>query len=109
MDIGLVRQAMALRVKYRVSLSKRRISLARLAVHPQKRGGVYPQSDTVRNLGMSIMATGFNGSEADHEGVCVEEVPFRERSSANGRSRGLPETSYAEYNLLQCDHKFLVK
>ena len=58
---------------------------------------------------MSIMATGFNGSEADHEGVCVEEVPFRERSSANGRRRGLPETSYAEYNLLQCDHQFMVK
>ncbi|MDA8584455.1 hypothetical protein N9L68_09460 [bacterium] len=79
-----------------------------MAVHPQNRGGVYPQSDTVRNLGMSIMATGFNGSEADHEGVCVEDVPFRERSSAHGRSSGLPEASYAEYNLLQCDHQLLV-
>ena len=100
MDMGLVRKAMAFRVKYRVSMNKKRIALARLGVHPHNRGGMYPQPDTVRNLGMSIMAIGFNGSEADHEGVCVEEVPFRERSSANGRSSGLPDASYAEYNLL---------
>ena len=109
MDMGLVRKAMAFRVKYRVSLSKKRIALARLGVHPHNRGGMYPQPDIVRNLGLNIMATGFNGSEADHEGVCVEEVPFRERSSANGRSSGLPDASYAEYNLLQCDHLFLEK
>ena len=107
MDMGLVRKAMAFRVKYRVSLSKKRIALARLGVHPQNRGGMYPQPDNVRNLGLNIMATGFNGSEADHEGVCVEEVPFCERSSSHGRSGGLPEESYAEYNLRQCDHQFL--
>ena len=104
MDMGLVRQAMAFRVKYRTSQSKKRISLTRLAVHPQNRGGMYPQPDTVRNLGVQIMATGFNGSEADHEGVSVEDIPFRERSS----STSIVE-SYADYNIRQCDHQFLVK
>ena len=88
MDMGLVRKAMAYRVKYRVSLSKKKIALSRLAVHPHHRGGMYPQPDAVRNLGAQIMATGFNGSEADHEGVCVEEVPFCERSSSHSRSGG---------------------
>ena len=109
MDMGLVRKAIAFRVKYRTAPSTKRIRLSRLAVHPHHREGMYPQPDAVRNLGVQIMATGFNGSEADHEGVCVEEVPFRERSSANGRSSGLPDASYAEYNLLQCDHLFLEK
>ena len=67
MDMGLVRKVMAFRVKYRTSSSKKRIALARLAVHPHNRGGIYPQPDTVRNLGVQIMTTGFNGSEADHE------------------------------------------
>ena len=107
MDMGLVRKAMAFRVKYRVSLGKERMPLARLGVHPQTRGGMYPQPDIVRNLGLHIMATGFNGSEADHEGVCVEEVPFRERSSSTGRSSGLRDESHADYNLRQCDHQFL--
>ena len=109
MDMGLVRKAMAFRDTYRVSMNKKRIALARLGVHPHNRGGMYPQPDTVRNLGLKIMATGFNGSEADHVGVCVEEVPFCERTSSNARSSGLPDESYAEYNLRQCDHQFLEK
>ena len=108
MDMGLVRKAMAFRVKYRPAPSTKRIRLSRLVVHPHHREGMYPQPDAVRNLGVQIMATGFNGSEADHEGVCVEEVPFCERSSSHGRSGGLPEESYAEYNLRQCDHQFLI-
>ena len=104
MDMGLVRKATAFRVKYRVSLGKERMPLARLGVHPQTRGGMYPQPDIVRNLGLHIMATGFNGSEADHEGVCVEDMPFRERSS----STSIVE-SYADYNIRQCDHQFLAK
>ena len=72
-----------------------------MSVHPQNRGGIYPQPDTVRNLGVEIMAPGFNQSEANHEGVSVEEMPFCERAK-HGRSGG-----YAEYNLKQCDHPFL--
>ena len=89
MGLGLVRKAMAFRIKYRVSEKKHRISLSRLGVHPQNRGGMYPQPDIVRNLGLTIMATGFNESDANHEGVSVEEMPFCERAK-HGRSGGLP-------------------
>ena len=65
---------------------------------------MYPQPDTVRNLGVQIMATGFNGSDAGHEGFCVEDMPFRERSS----STSIVE-SYTDYNIRQCDHQFLEK
>ena len=101
MDMGLVRKAMAFRVKYRVSLSKKRIALARLAVHPQNRGGMYPQPDIVRNLGVQIMATGFNGSEADHEGVCVEDMPLPRSSSAS------VVEPYAHRSSPQCQHLLL--
>ena len=93
MDIGLVRQAMAFRVKYRVA--KKVLSLYRLAVHPHNRGGMYPQPDTVRNLGLKIITKGFNQSEANHEGVSVEEMPFCERAK-HGRSGGLPYKTYAK-------------
>ena len=55
MDIGLVRKAMAFRVKYRLSENRKPISLSRLGVHPQNRGGMYPQPDTVNNLGLTII------------------------------------------------------
>ena len=67
MDMGLVLEAIVFRAKYGVSVKKKRIALARLGVHPQNPGGLYPQTDTARNLPFNIMATGFNGSEADHE------------------------------------------
>ena len=67
MDIGLVRKAMAFRVKYRLSEHRKPISLSRLGVHPQNRGGMYPQPDTVNNLGLTIIRKGFNQSEANHE------------------------------------------
>ena len=83
---------------------QKNIALARVAVHPLNRGGIYPQPGTARNLGVQIMTTGFNGRHADHEGVCVEEIPFLERTS----SSSIVE-SYAEYNIKQCDHQFLGK
>ena len=43
------------------------ISLSRLGVHPQNRGGVYPQPDIVRNVGLKLISKGFNQSEANHE------------------------------------------
>ena len=104
MDIGLVRQAMAFRVKYRVA--KKVISLSRMGVHPQNRGGVYPQSDTVRNLGLTIISRGFNQSEANHEGVSVEEVPYCERAE-HSRSDGSPYEPYSDYNIRQIGHLFL--
>ena len=90
------------------SMLKKVIALSRLGVHPQNRGGMYPQPDIVRDLGLQIMPIGFNESEANHEGVSVEEMPFCERAK-HGRSGGLPYEPYADYNIRQCDHKYLVK
>ena len=105
LDDGLVRKAMALRVKYRVSDKSTSIPLCRMGVHPANRGGVYPQPDTVRNLGLQIMSSGFNQSEANHEGVNVEEVPFCERADYS-RSSGSPYVPYSNCNIGQCGHVF---
>ena len=76
MDQGAMVKAMALRVKYRVTSdsgqTKRRIALHRLGVHPENRGGVYPQEDTVQHLGVRLAREGFLQEEADHGGICVE-------------------------------------
>ena len=113
MEMGLVRQAMAYRVKYRVSVGKRTISLFRLGVHKQNRGGMYPQPDIVRNLGLKVLATGFNESEANHEGVCVEYVPLHERFvELQSRLASCPQSRFEsclEYNIKACDHPFLIK
>ena len=79
-----------------------------MVVHPQNRGGMYPQPDTVRNLGLKIISKGFNQSEANHEGVSVEEMPYSERAK-HSRSDGLPYEPYADYNINKCDHQFLDK
>ena len=110
LDMGLVRAAMALRVKYRISGERKLISLGRLGVHPMNRGGVYPQPDTVRNLGLDLLNTGFNENEANHEGVCVEEVPFNERSAATADGSAAvaaPYESYVDFNRKNTDHPFL--
>ncbi len=69
---------------------------------------MYPQADTVRNLGLKIFRTGFSQSEANHEGVVVEEVPFCKRAEYI-RSSGSQYESYADYNLRNCDHQHLAK
>ena len=52
------------------------------------------------------MSSGFNQSEASHEGVNVEEVPFCERADYS-RSSGSPYVPCSDYNIGQCDHVFL--
>ena len=42
---------------------------------PYNRAGVYPQGETVTNLGLKILKEGVSLDEAQHAGVCVEEVP----------------------------------
>ena len=79
-----------------------------MGVHPAKRGGMYPQADTVRNLGLKILQTGFSQSVANHEGVVVEEVPFCKRAE-HSRSSGSPYESYADYNVRNCDHQYLAR
>ena len=65
---------------------------------------MYPQPDTVRNLGLTVLAIGFNENEANHEGVSVEYSPFHERST-EPQSR---LESCLEYNIKACDHQFLI-
>ena len=97
MDLGEVKRAIAFRVKYRLSSNtghmKRRLALNLLGVHPQNRGGVYPQGDVVKNLGIMFARTGFSQEEADHQGVCVQEPPQDGSAVAE---------SYAEYNRSNC-------
>ena len=106
-DIGLIRQAMAYRAKCRVKLPgndrRKRIPLALLGVHRMNRGGQYPQSETVRNLGVNILLRGFNESEANHERVCVEEVPsdFRVHDPLD---KGMPYETYAQRNARSSGH-----
>ena len=83
-NVGLIRRAMACRVKYRVKsaagLTKRRMGLSLLGVHPRNRGGVYCTDTTVQNLGFGLLEKGFSVGEANREGVCAQEVPASERS-----------------------------
>ena len=72
-DMGTVRQAMAWRVKYRVKTDsghiKRRLPLQLLGVHPQNRGGVYPQEGVVKRLGIRLAGLGYKQEDADHQGL----------------------------------------
>ena len=81
---GDVKKAMALRVKDRIPTesgqTKRRLPLITLGVHPDNRGGVYPQQDVVRRLGVSLAKKWFLQEEADHMGVCTQEPPEKAAS-----------------------------
>ena len=84
--MGLIRRAMAWRVKYRVyhkeggkDVPSRRISLLNLGVHPGNRAGVYPNDQTVMGLCQYLVEKGYTQEEADHAGVCVQDVPVQER------------------------------
>ena len=100
-DMGLIRAAMAFRVKYRVpqadGKTKRKLPLQVLGVHPMNRGGVYPSPDTVNNLGVSIVNDGCNPEEANHEGVCVQELPPKERKH-DPMCHSKPYQTYTAYN-----------
>ena len=105
-DFGAVRQAMALRAKYRVA--KKRISLEHLAVHTKNRGGVYPNDDTVMNLALKILDQGCSVEEANHEGVCVQEMPSEERGIEPMPASGLSSQwrdyeTYKEWNMRHCE------
>ena len=98
-DMGTVRKAMAMRVKYRVLTDsgqvKRRLSLRLLGVHPDNRGGIYPQGDVVKTLGIRLAGLGYNQDEADHQGVAVQEIPVEHQHSAVAES-------YGQYNIRKC-------
>ena len=72
---GIIRRGMAWRVKYRVAGGKSRVPLSLLGVHPMNRRGVYPNADRVECSGLDVLKHGVSTDEADHEGVCAQEVP----------------------------------
>ena len=104
-DIGVIRKAMAFRVKYRVCAAgkfKRRTLLASLGVHPCNRGGIYPNEDRVKGLSSTILKWGADMDEADHNGVMVEEIPDAVRDKETVKN--LPER-YTQYNKRKCLEK----
>ena len=50
-----------------------------LCVNPCNRGGVYPAPERVQNLGIDIHEEGEDESDANHNGVCVEDLPATEQ------------------------------
>ena len=88
-------KAMALRKQYRNTIDagqlKRRLPLLTLSVHPENRGGVYPQGDDVKQLAIRLAKAGFSQEEADHQGVCVQEPPATEVA-----------VRYTQYNQQHC-------
>ena len=107
MDMGTVRKAMAWRVKYRVVTEsghqRRKLPLQLLGVHPENRGGVYPQGDVVKTLGIRLAGLGYSQEEADHQGVAVEQPP-KEHNPDSAVAE-----SYAEYNRRKCLGQPLLK
>ena len=49
--------------------------------------------ETVMNLGLSILSGGFSVDEANHEGVCVQEVPQAEQQN----TQWFPDLKYEPY------------
>ena len=107
-EAGVIRKAMAFRVKYRVVHAgqvQRRIQLAAMGVHPSNRGGVYPNQDRVKGLGVDILRWGADCEEADHNGVTVEEIPTSEREERPQ----LRFERYADYNKRKCNDRPLLQ
>jgi len=67
-----------------------------LCVNRQNRGGNYPHPGTVLNLLINIFKEGFNAADANHEGVCVQEIPSKEHPAGY--------TTDLEYNINTCKH-----
>ena len=80
-DLGVIRKAMAFRVKYRIvehGQAKRRINVGAMGVHPKNRGGIYPNEERVKQLCVSILQVGCDEADANHNGVVVQEIPADE-------------------------------
>ncbi len=86
---------MTLRDKYRKC--KQWYMLKIMGVHPQNRGGRYPQGRVTRSLGVESGVGGFSAEEANRMGVCVEEIPPHERNG-DPTYRDQPYETYFEMN-----------
>ena len=92
---GLVTQAMAWRVKYRVhpeitaANARFPIPIRSLGVHPNNRGGVYPSGLRCQSLCQEVLKAGFVKEEVNHAAVVVQECPREEdRSRGSGYVTG---------------------
>ena len=74
-QLALVHQALALRAKYRVASTTTRVAPLHIGFHPANRGGEPPSAERCVNLLESILGQGFDPSEADCNGVLVQERP----------------------------------
>ena len=95
---GIMKRATLLRLKYRVYDTKKKLQLTQLGVHPKNRAGIYPNANRVERLGTDILRDGFNLEEANHEGVCVQEVPMDERRGEDPAVAG-----YFKWNLANAE------
>ena len=66
-------------------------------MHPENRGGVYPQGDDVKQLAIRLAKAGFSQEEADHQGVCVQEPPAAAVAAPPAGAVG-----YTQYNQQHC-------
>ena len=66
---------------------------------PKQPWGNSPNPTTVLNLLINIFTVGFNPSDANHEGVCVQDIPFKERPADS--------ITELEYNIIKCKHTLL--
>ena len=102
LDNGVLRAGMAYRVKYRKEILSEgklqhvtRLMPRQLCPHNRNRGGVYPNENAVRDLGIALLNQFFLQDEADHLGVCVEEIPSDERPAGY--------VTYEQFNLLKSE------
>ena len=70
-------------------------------MHKLNRGGVYPHAETVMNLALRLLDAGFSAEEANHEGVCVQELPSQEWQ--NGDTPQLRYETYKDFNIRSCE------
>ena len=100
---GQMKAAMALRVKYRTAVTKRRICIMQMGVHMMNSGPpeVYPRGIDVQSLGFRVTEQGFDRGEAFDNGVVVEEVPtdaIATRKLTDPYNKDVPLMSILEYN-----------
>lgn len=88
-NLALVQQALALRAKYRINEVPTRVAPIHVGFHPANRNGEPPSAERCVALLGDILGQGFDPSEADCNGVLVQEKPGR--------------TTIQEFNARACD------
>ena len=95
-----VAKALSLRARYKLpgADGTQVIPLNLLGVHPENRDGTYPPAPRVQDLMCRILLSGFSKHEADHEGVCVQDLP-PEQHAAFQQKWNRPYTTLRAYNV----------